>query len=212
MGLIPFGVAAMNRLIPTLAATGALALFALAQPALAAAPGEEKVNQLIIYGNDPCPASSGDQITVCARKDEGERYRIPEDLRDNPNQSSNQAWTDRVKAYETVGAFGTNSCSPVGAGGDTGCLSKLINNAYAERKQSSSVRFGKLIDAERQKRLQSVDADAAAEQARVESLEKQYDAKLAKEQAEGDAQPGAAPRAPAAGSLATPPADAPAHQ
>jgi hypothetical protein len=197
----------MNRLI--LPAFAICAALSVPLPALAAERGEEKVNQLIVYGKDPCPASSGDEITVCARKDEGERYRIPEDLRENPNQTSNQAWTERVKAYETVGAFGTNSCSPVGSGGQTGCLAKLIDNAYAERKQSSSVRFGKLIEAEREKRLQSVDTDAAAEQARVESLEKQYDARLAKERAEGDAQPGTPttgspnPR----GSLATPPAD-----
>ena len=143
-------------------------------------------------------------------KDEGERYRIPEDLRENPNQVSNQAWTERVKAYETVGAFGTNSCSPVGGGGDTGCLGKLINNAYAERKSSTSVRFGKLIQAEREKRLSTVDSDAAAEQGRVEVLEKQYDDKLAKERTAGDAQPAAAPRGTG---LATPPADAePGHQ
>jgi len=43
------------------------------------------------------------------------------------------------------------------------------------------VQFGKLIEEERAKRLQSVDSDAAAEQARVEVLEKQYEAKLAKE-------------------------------
>jgi len=165
---------------------------------------------LIIYGTDVCPASSGNEITVCARKDEGERYRIPEDLRDNPNQTSNQAWTDRVKAYETVGATGTNSCSPVGLTGATGCLGKLINNAYAEKKSSSSVRFGKLIETERAKRLESVDTDAAAEQARVEAIEKQYDAKLAKERTAGDADPAA----PARGTgLATPPADAePGHQ
>jgi hypothetical protein len=193
----------MNRLI--LPAFAVCAALSVPLPALAAERGEEKVNQLIVYGKDPCPPSSGDQITVCARKDEGERYRIPEDLRENPNQTSNQAWTERVKAYETVGAFGTNSCSPVGSGGQTGCLARLIDNAYAERKQSSSVRFGKLIEAEREKRLQSVDTDAAAEQARVESLEKQYDARLAKERAEGDAQPADTPAR--GGSLATPPAD-----
>ena len=33
------------------------------------APGE-KVNQLIIYGDDPCPPSQGGEITVCARKPE----------------------------------------------------------------------------------------------------------------------------------------------
>ena len=54
-----------------------LALFAAPAPALAQADGE-KVNQLIVYGDDPCPQSSADQITVCARKGESERYRIPE--------------------------------------------------------------------------------------------------------------------------------------
>jgi hypothetical protein len=193
----------MKRLFPF--AVFAACAVALPQPALAADQAGDKVNQLIVFGNDPCPPSTDDQITVCARKDEGERFRIPEPLRDNPNQTSNQAWTERVKAYETVGSFGTNSCSPVGAGGDTGCLAKLINNAYAERKQSSDVHFGKLIEAEREKRLQSVDTEAASEQARVESLEKEYDARLAKERTAGDAQPAATP---APGSLATPPADA----
>ena len=180
----------MKRLIPALALS--LCLSAAPRAALAQDTGE-KVNQLIIYGNDPCPPSTGDQITVCARKAEGDRYRIPEDLRDNPNSAVNRTWTDRVKAYETVGAFGTNSCSPAGAGGSTGCLTRLIDAAYAERRQSSSIRFGKLIDAERARRLQTVDADAATEQARVESLEKQYDAKLAKERAAGDAPSNPAP-------------------
>ncbi len=190
-----------------------LAACAMAIPhgALAAEPGDEKVNQLIVFGDDPCPPSTDTQITVCARKDEGERFRIPAPLRDNPNQTSNQAWTERVKAYETVGAFGADSCSPVGSGGATGCLKRLISNAYAERKQSTDVHFGKLIEAEREKRLQTVDTDAAAEQARVESLEKEYDARLAKERTAGDAQPGTVPPP---GSLARPPSDtdAPAHQ
>ncbi len=192
----------MKRLIPLFAVACAMAA---PHPALAA-EGGDKVNQLIVYGNDPCPPSTDDQITVCARKGEGERFRIPEPLRDNPNAVANQAWTERVKAYETVGATGTNSCSPVGGTGATGCLSRLISAAYAERKQSSDVHFGKLIEAEREKRLQSVDTDAAAEQARVESLEKAYDAKLARERAEGDAQGGAAPTtgSPATPSLATP--------
>jgi hypothetical protein len=185
----------MKRLIP-LCASLVFAL-ALPHPALAQDAGE-KVNQLIVYGDDPCPPSTDEQITVCARKNEGERYRIPEPLRDDPNNAANQGWTQRVKAYETVGAFGTNSCSPVGAGGDTGCLARLISNARTERKQSSDVHFAKLIEAERSKRLETVDSDAAAEQARVESLEKQYEAKLAKERNAADAAP--------------PPAEPAAHQ
>lgn len=184
----------MKRLMIPAVVLTAMFGAAMGNPAFAAEPqhtttvqGEEKVNQLIVFGNDPCPASTDAQITVCARKDEGERYRIPVPLRDNPNSPRNEAWTEKVKAYETVGAFGTNSCSPAGGTGATGCLSRLIHDAYAARKQSSDVQFGKLIQAEREKRLQSVDADAAAEQARVETLEKEYDAKLAKERAEGEA-------------------------
>ncbi|MFN3458776.1 MAG: hypothetical protein ACK4Z8_14475, partial [Novosphingobium sp.] len=63
---------------------------AFAAPALAQTdqplvdPSGEKVNQLIVYGDDPCPKSEGNTITVCARKDEQERFRIPKPLRDNP--------------------------------------------------------------------------------------------------------------------------------
>lgn len=176
----------MKRPMIVVALIGALALFS---PQLAAAqetseqnPGE-KINQLIVYGEDPCPASSDGSITVCARKEEAERFRIPALLREEPNAAANQAWGERVKAYETVGAAGVNSCSPIGVSGASGCVLKLVNRAYAEKKQSSDIQFGKLIEAERAKRMQSIDADTASEQARVEVLEKAYEAKLAKERA-----------------------------
>jgi hypothetical protein len=156
-----------------------LAPLALAVPSLAAAqdaPGE-KVNQLIVYGDDPCPQSQGDEITVCARKSESERYRIPAPLRESGDLQKNEAWNNKVLAYETVGAAGTNSCSPVGAGGWTGCSQKLIANAFAEKAQSSDIRFSELIAAERVKRLSTIDADAAATQARVEAAEKEYQAR-----------------------------------
>ncbi len=164
----------------------------------------EKINQLIVYGDDPCPASSDGSITVCARKDEAERFRIPKPLRENPNASVNQGWTQRVKAYETVGATGVNSCSPVGAGGATGCMAQLINSAYSEKKQASDVQFGKLIEEERAKRLTTIDADTAAEQARVEVLEKEYEAKLKRER-DGVTQPPPPVGNPPAAPLAVPP-------
>lgn len=186
----------MTRIYPRITALALIATAGIAasQPALAQdATSGEKVNQLIIYGDDPCPASSAGEITVCARKDESERFRIPAPLRDNPNALANQGWTERVRAYETVGAAGVNSCSPVGSGGASGCVSRLINAAYAEKKQSSDVQFGRLIEEERAKRLQTIDADTAAEQARVEVLEKQYEEKLAKERAAEDAAGAATP-------------------
>ncbi|MFY7838458.1 MAG: hypothetical protein ACOVQ0_19470 [Novosphingobium sp.] len=174
----------MKRLIPAvLLLSSALSVPAFAQGAdqPLVDPSGERVNQLIVYGDDPCPKSDGNTITVCARKEEEERFRIPRPFRENLEAPANRSWTDRVKAYETVGNFGTNSCSAVGAGGATGCLGKLIDRAYAEKKNSPDVQFGKLIEEEREKRLSTIDADAAAEQARVEQIEKEYEARLKRE-------------------------------
>ncbi|WP_369800709.1 hypothetical protein [Novosphingobium sp. AAP83] len=183
----------MKRLIPAaLFAAGAFALPAHGQNSALTDPAGERVNQIIVYGDDPCPASPDGTITVCARKDEQERFRIPEPFRDNPNAPVNQAWSQRVRAYETVGAFGVNSCSAVGPGGATGCVLNLVNRAYAEKKSSPDVQFGKLIEEERAKRLETIDAEAAAEQARVEQIEKEYEARLKRER---DGEP--APATPA---------------
>lgn len=155
---------------------------------------DEKVNQLIIYGDDACPQSTAAEITVCARKDEGERYRIPEPLRETFSPQ-NDAWNNRVIAYETVGSTGTLSCSPVGAGGFTGCLGKLIDRSVAEKRNDPNIRFSQLIAEERARRLASIDKDAADTQARVEAIEREYDAKQRALQ-DPDAHP--APAKPAA--------------
>lgn len=150
-----------------------------ASPALAQDEGGDRVNQLVIYGNDPCPQSSDGEIVVCARKDESERYRIPETLRDNPNDAKNEAWSERVRAYEYVGKSGTSSCSPSGAGGFTGCTQKLLTQAYAEKGQDDTVNWGKLIEEERQKRLARIDGEAEAVEERLREIEAQREAREA---------------------------------
>ncbi|MFT4057610.1 MAG: hypothetical protein QM681_24115 [Novosphingobium sp.] len=185
----------MTRLLLTAAAAAlslAAAPAAFAQDAGLTDPGGEKVNQLIVYGDDPCPESASGEITVCARKPEEERYRIPEPLR-GIDQPQSQAWANKVQAYETVGRFGTQSCSPAGSGGWLGCTQQLINSAYAEKENGSEVRFGELIQAEREKRLSTIDADAAAEQARVEEAEKVYFEQQKRQAAQQDAKEGATP-------------------
>lgn len=155
-------------------ATGlAIAVAGLALPAAAQEAAGDKVNMVIVYGDDPCPRGTEGEIVVCARQDESERYRIPEDLRmsDDP---ANESWTKRVRSLEMVGDFGTMSCSPVGAGGFTGCTQQMINAAYADRRSGSSVRFGQLIAEARAERLSTINEDAAAEQERVEALEREY--------------------------------------
>jgi len=63
-----------------LIAAAAPGLAMLATPVAAQDQPGDRVNQLVIFGDDPCPQSSEDEIVVCARKDESERYRIPETL------------------------------------------------------------------------------------------------------------------------------------
>jgi hypothetical protein len=121
-----------------------------------------KINQLIVYGDDPCPESTADQITVCARKGENERFRIPEALRDDPRAPGRESWTNRAEALEYVGRSGTDSCSPVGAGGFTGCFTQLMRQARAERMGADNVSWAQLVEAERRKRLEKLDAEAEA--------------------------------------------------
>ena len=159
----------------------ALPALAQEQPAASDA-GSEKVNLVIVYGDDPCPqGASSDEIVVCARKDEKERYRIPEPLRGDPNKPSNQAWGERVRSMEYIGRTGTESCSPVGGGGATGCFAQLARLAKAERQAANNARWKDLVEAERNRRLSTIDADSEAIEQRVVAEEK---AKAAEQQGE----------------------------
>jgi hypothetical protein len=165
----------------------AIASLALAIPAGAQAQDsvetdDDSYNMVIVYGDDECPQSTADQIVVCARKAEDERYRIPQTLRfsDSPE---NESWAARVESFEMAGEFGIMSCSPTGAGGFTGCTQEMINAAYADKANDAGVRFGEIIAAERAKRLATIDEEAAAEQERVEMIEREYMERLERERA-----------------------------
>jgi hypothetical protein len=151
-------------------------------PVLAQDVGGEKVTTQIVYGNDKCAVPVGDEINVCVVKPEAERYRIPEMFRGSESPQ-NESWSSRADSIQLVGKFGTLSCTPSGAGGSTGCLEKMINQAYAEKKLAPDLRFAELIAAEREKRLAGIDQRSAEEQARVEELERQYEAKRKAEEA-----------------------------
>ncbi len=125
-----------------------------------AGPDDVRVNQLIVYGTDPCPASA-DEITVCARRPEADRYRIPEPLRDREGPASN-SWANRAIELQYVGRTGIQSCSTVGPGGATGCLAQLINQARAERQGADSVDWNALIEQARQERLGRIDEQSEA--------------------------------------------------
>lgn len=130
----------------------------------AAAQDDVAVNQLIIYGSDPCPSSTGDQIIVCARLPEDDRFRIPPNLRDNPNDTRAQSWANRALELQFVGRTGIGSCSPVGPGGMIGCQEQLIRQAQAERGGAEIVNWNRLIEEARQERLSRIDAAAQADE------------------------------------------------
>jgi len=126
----------MTRLMITLAATAAATLGFVAVPMPADAQ-QGSVAEIVVYGTDPCPRSTDDQVVVCARRPETERYRIPEKYRPGGTRQQTEAWSNKAKVLETVGSTGINSCSPVGPGGYTGCLTRVIREAREQRKQSN---------------------------------------------------------------------------
>lgn len=178
------------KYVLSLAIASAAAALAPA-PAAAQDAAGDKVQVLDVYGDDPCPQSGADEIVVCRRLEEEERYRIPEPLRGS-SSPANESWASKVRAYETVGDFGPLSCSPVGAGGELGCTAQMIAAAYEEKRTAPGVRAGELIAQARNERLATIDAEAAATQARVEELEREYMQRVRQEDA-GEVAPPSAP-------------------
>ena len=154
----------MKLSLLTAAALAALAAAApaAAQDAAAAGPDDVRVNQLIIYGDEACPPSTEEEIVVCARKPESERFRIPENLRDNPNDPRSNSWSNKAIELSYVGRTGIGSCTPTGPGGSSGCFNQLVNQARAERAGRDEVNWDRLIDEARQERLGRIDAEAEA--------------------------------------------------
>lgn len=153
--------------------------FAQVSPA-AAQSADEKINMVIAYNESECPVAQPGEVVVCEILVEEERYRIPRNLRysDSP---ANQSLARQVDQIKYVGDFGAMSCEPAGAGGFTGCTQKFIEAAYKDKAEAEGVRFGQLIEKARQDRLANIDAEAAAEQERVEMIEREYMKRLEKE-------------------------------
>lgn len=168
-----------HLLAPALIASAAALAFAAPASAQSA---NEKINMVIAYSESECPVAQPGEVVVCEILVEEERYRIPSNLRysDNPANRSHAGQVDQIKY---VGDFGAMSCNPAGLGGFTGCTQKFIEAWAADRSEAEGVRFGQLIEKARADRLSNIDADAAAEQERVEMIEREYMQRLERERA-----------------------------
>lgn len=124
----------MLKRIAIITAAAAVPLLA---PGAAHAQNAVQNGVLIIYGNDKCPTNkNGEEIVVCQRLDEGERFRIPKNIRETTptDPQKGQSWAVRSQDALTTGNFGTGSCSTVGANGGTGCFVQRATAARAERR------------------------------------------------------------------------------
>nr|WP_093017232.1 hypothetical protein [Sphingobium sp. YR768] len=119
---------------------GALLIPMLPAPALAQPePPPDRIINLLVYGDDPCPESKGDEIVVCARKPESERYRIPKKLREKPEPVGGPGWGSQVATMEqTQRQTLPNSCSVIGSNGFTGCTAQMLQQWFAERRMQES--------------------------------------------------------------------------
>ena len=111
--------------------------FLLLMPATASAASDETYRTVTVFGEDACPKPVGDEIVVCGRLPESERYRIPKALRKKPSDQSGAgaSWGSRVEGLEEAQRFTMpGSCTAVGTAGQTGCTQAMLRQWFLERR------------------------------------------------------------------------------
>lgn len=101
-----------------------------------------RTRSVIVYGDDPCPKGTTDEIVVCARQPEGDRYRIPKRFRGQKAASSpaGNSWANKVTSTEDASRMAAgvpNTCSAVGTGGQSGCFLQFQTQAANARRQAA---------------------------------------------------------------------------
>lgn len=132
----------MPRLLPfiAVATVAAFPSAAWAQDSLdASAEMPDRIINLMVYGDDACPEpESPDEMVVCGRQPESERYRIPRRFRDRGDRLMETSWGARVMELDEAQRFTRpNSCSVDGSWGQTGCTQAMIRQWYAERREAA---------------------------------------------------------------------------
>ena len=98
----------------------------------------QRTSVLYTFGDEPCPEPQGDEIIVCAQRPEGDRYRVPKELREELKDdvpAGGGSWASAVEGYENIARqTRPNSCSPVGSYGYTGCAALAMREWFEARR------------------------------------------------------------------------------
>ncbi|MDF0541115.1 hypothetical protein PX699_02070 [Sphingobium sp. H39-3-25] len=125
--------------MPLLAGAVMLASAMVAPSQARAEEPPQRIFAAVVYGDDPCPKGEDDEIVVCARKPESERYRIPKALREKPEPVGGPGWASQVANMEAAGRqVLPGSCSAIGSNGFTGCTAAMLAQWFAERRMQQS--------------------------------------------------------------------------
>lgn len=95
----------------------------------------QRIRSVTLTAGERCPPSTGDEVVVCYQG--GNPYRIPPSLRETAPSVANQSWVNRAANLDQVGRIAgglPDTCSPIGAGGQSGCA-LAANRAYAADKR-----------------------------------------------------------------------------
>ncbi|QMW23445.1 hypothetical protein [Sandaracinobacteroides saxicola] len=115
---------------------------ALSATPLLAQAGTYRERLVTVYGTDACPkASNPDEIVVCTRRPEEERFRIPRPVRETDTSIDRRDNVGEQRAALASGkpsATGIGSCSSVGPGGMIGC-NQGLNVVAAVRRAKEGI-------------------------------------------------------------------------
>jgi len=98
-------------------------------------PVDAAVPPLILQSKDTCVGGTPDEVVVCARRSERDRYRIPESLRDDQSKSGGEGWAARSQSLKETSDSGIGSCSTAGSGGASGCWLEMVHQARRARSE-----------------------------------------------------------------------------
>jgi len=95
----------------------------------------ERTTTAVVYGDEACPKAQEGEIVICGRRPEGDRYRIPKELRHKGDPLSEVSWGARSELLEEAGRSNLpGSCSVVGSYGQSGCQRQFVDQWYNERR------------------------------------------------------------------------------